>query len=561
MRTSLAIAIALSATVSACGSCGKAQTAPEASAPVVEAPVAEPEGLVARVWVRAPDKVWARMQNAVSGALGLLPQDTAAMLCGVLGIDPQAAGLLDGQGTAYGVVADDPSGPVAGFAWAAALPVKDPGRLASLLLEGDAARLVARDVGGMRVLARPDRPLAATAALSGRCLLVARDEASLQRLAPYACRTMPTLQAPASESAVVAEVPGRALSGPVSARLGAEWARARAWLSDADREQRARHGGKAPDFGDPQAILDAADGFVKERLALVSAATQAVIEADAGEADLHADLRLRPGEGDAGAAVAAMHPGDTRPLADLPADAVLGLLVRDEPAARAGEARQLGATVSRTLGPRASDDDARAITSALGDWAAARGEWLSASIAWAPAQHGLWVQTPDAAGGVKSVREMVELLRRPALGEPLSRLLGLGGAQIGPTTVAGVTDAAAASFGPAGKSPLGIAWGTHEGRLLVAAGEQAPHLLQAEAGPAHRLGDDPRIGRALSALGSDASLVLLAMPLRVDATRAASDAGKAPAVVAWGRKGTDAWLRLEAAGELLREAVRLQAGL
>ena len=561
MRPTFAVALLLAASVSACGSCGKPQAAPDASPTVAQAPVEAPDGLVARVWVRAPDKVWSRVQNAVSGALALLPPETAAMLCGALGIDPQAAAWIDGQGMAYGVVADDPAGPAAGFAWAAALPVRDPDKLAALLLDGDASRLTAHDVAGMRVLARADRPLAATAALAGRCLLVARDEASLARLAPYACRTMPTLPAPSSPSAVVAELPAGALGGPVSARLSSQWAQARAWLSEQDTEQRARHGGKAPDFGDPQAILDAADGFVKGRLAWVATATRAVIEADAAEADLHVDLRLRPSDGDAAAAVAAMRPGDTRPLADLPADAVLGLLLRDDPAARARDAREIGASVARALGPRASDDDAHAVTAVLGDWAAARGDWLSASIAWGPAPRGLWMQTVDAGGGAKAVREMVDLLHRPAFGEPLSRLLDLGAVHVAPASVAGVTDSAAASFGTAGKSPLGIAWGTREGQLLVAAGEQAPRLLEAEAAPARRLGDDPRIAGSLSTLGSDASLVLLAMPLRVDATRAASDAGKAPALVAWGRKGPDAWLRLEVAGELLREAVRLKSGL
>jgi hypothetical protein len=106
----------------------------------------------------------------------------------------------------------------------------------------------------------------------------------------------------------------------------------------------------------------------------------------------------------------------------------------------------------------------------------------------------------------------------------------------------------------------GVAWGVHDGELLVSAGTAAPQLLSAEAAPPRRMGDDPRTSRALLALGQRATFVLLAEPLRFDPARSEPDA-TAPAIFAWGRKGDDAWARLELADVLLRELLRLKAGL
>jgi hypothetical protein len=256
-----------------------------------------------------------------------------------------------------------------------------------------------------------------------------------------------------------------------------------------------------------------------------------------------------------------MHPGDTRPLADAPGDAVLGVLVRDDAAARASDAQELRSAVVRTLGARVTADDARAVGAALDDWAATRGDWLAASLAWGSGAQagGVWMRAPGDAAG-RAVREMVDLTRRPAFGEPLKRTFDLGAPAVTPASVPALPDATLATFNAAKKGPaLGVAWATHDGQLLVAAGDDAPKLLAAEAAPPSRLGDDARVARALSAVGSNASLVLVAMPLRLDPAKAATDAARAPAVVAWGRKESDAWLRVDVAGELLRELVRLQA--
>jgi hypothetical protein len=521
--------------------------------------VAQPDGLVAEGWVRSPDALWARVQNGVSGAVALLPPDVGSVVCAAVGLDPKLAPLVDGKGVSYFVAADAPG---EGLAWAAAVPLKDAQGARALLLGGDASAYTARTEDGMQVLARTGKPLEAAAAIAGQAwLVVARDEADLLRLGPYAWRTMPTRPAPDTSAAVVAQVPASGLAGPLASRMRARWAEARRWLEDTDREQRERHGGRAPDFGDPRAIISSLDALVQRRLALVAQGRGARVEADADENDVHVDVRLQPGAAEAGAdLVTAMRTGDERPLGALPADSLLAVLSRSDASMRADDATDTKAALAGTLGENAKQEDRRAVERTIDDWTAARGDWMTGAITWG-AERGLLLRTPSSNEGPRAVREWIDLAHRPVLGEPLRSLLQLGPPTVTTTSVSDVTDASLATFAPPKGPPLGVAWGMHDGDLLVAAGEHAPKLLGAQAAPSARLGDDPRVAVALAALGSDASFTLVTEPLRIDATRGASHEAGAALVFAWGRRGSDAWARVDAADELLRELVRMRAGL
>lgn len=563
MRPSLVLCLLLFM-APGCGLCGKPSSGTVVEVKVtVMHPVPAPPGVVAQAWVRAPDALWSRVQDGVSGAAALMPPDVGSLLCAATGLDGAVGPLVDGKADAYVVVADADAGGGAGLGWAAAVPLRDGPRVTSLLLPGDAgvARYTARDEQGMRALTRLDHPLPVAMALADdgtkTYLVVARSDADLARLGPYAYRSMPVLPQPVETAAVVAQLTPAALAAYASS----SWNGARTWLADRDAEQRAKHGGRAPDFGDPQAILDAVGVVVKRRLGLLADAKTATVEIEAGDGDVSAELRLEPAEGDAadgsGAMVAAITPGDTRPLADVPADAVLAVLVRDAAAARADDARELEAAIGKALGSRAHADDEHGIASALDAWSAARGDWLTASLAWGPAT-AVVVRSPGGEAAVRALRGLMELGGRPVFASPLHATFGLAAPSVAAAKVDGLTDASLATFGS--KSPLGVAWGAADERLVAVASEHANQRL-ASLASSPRLGDDPRVARALSALGSDASFVVLAEPLRIDASRAASDAAHSPALVAWGRRDGKAWLRLDVGDELLREGVRLQAGL
>jgi hypothetical protein len=549
---------ALLALAPACGECGKSPPVATVEASVVEVAVPAPQGMVAQAWIRGADALWARLQNGVSGAAGLLPAETGALLCAVTGLDAAVGPLVDGKGVAYVVVADAPGGH-GGLAWAAAVPLKDAAKVASLLLPADAgaARYSARDEQGMRVLTRIDHPLGASMALAQGWLLVAHDDAALSGLAPYAWRTMPTLPAPSGTASVVAVLS----PGALASRTSASWADTRAWLAAQDAEQRAKHGGRAADFGDPQAIVEAVDTVVQRRVALLSSAHGATLQLEAGDDDVYADLVLEPALGDVAPSgwslVTAMTPGDARPLADVPSDAVLALLVRDGAQVRKDDAHDLEAALGKALAAHAHEGDDRAVATALDAWAAGRGDWLTASLAWSPSR-AVSLRSPGGEAASKALRGLVDLASRPVFADPLRSLLGLGAPSVGAAHVEGLGAATLAGFG--GKSPLGLAWGVGGETLFALAGEHADQRLALQLAGGHQ-GDDPRVARALSALGSDASVVVLAQPLRVDAARAGSDAARSPALFAWGRRDGKAWLHVDVGDELLREVVRLQAGL
>ena len=560
-----------------CGSCGTPSGGAEAGAVApVEPPVPAPEGLLAEVWLRGPDATWGKIQRGVSGAVALLPPTVSELACAFAGLDSAAARLVDGKGTSYAVLGEGAEG----LAWVVALPVPDAALASSTLLDGgDAAgRYSARDVGGMRALASPEHPstpgearpalnvtvaLARGAARAG-WLVLASSEDALARLGPYAVRTMPTKAAPPEPGAIVADVPSAALAGSLSRWLGARWGETRAWLGARDDEQRAKHGGRPPDFGDPRPIVDALDGAITRRIALLAGAHGAHLVVDAGEDEVHGELSMAS-DADASGAT----PGDTRPLAATPADAVVALLLREDTATRAEDAATAETVLDKALGDRVRADDTLALHTAITDWARARGDWWTGALAWgaSDASRGIWLRTPadSADASTRAVRELVELSHRRGFHDLLAGLHLSPGAvrsadapPLGKVSLAPFTEEG--GKGKPEAAGLGIAWGVHDGELLLAAGMAAPQLLSAGAAPPRRVGDDPRTARALAALGRDASLVLVAQPLRFVPARADAEAS-APAVFGWGRKGGGAWARLELADVLLRELLRLKAGL
>jgi hypothetical protein len=567
----LVLVLALALALGGCGSCAKAKSPPNDAGVVEEAPVPAPDGLLFEAWLRAPDAAWGRLQRGASGALAILPPNVGQLVCGLAGLDSDLAPLVDGSATSFAVVAERGHGDLA---WVIALPMRDDARAATLLLSGDVARYAARTERGLRIVSRLDMPLETAVALAHGWLLLARDESALLALGPYAARTMPTKPSPPSTAFAVAAAPRSAMAGAIAAALAAQWDTARAWLAASDQQDRANHGGRAPDFGDSRAILETLDAVVRKRVAWVAGAQGARLELDIADDHVRADLTVAAPAPESSAQgeslVETMHPGDARPLAQVPSDALLALLVRDDAAGRTASARDMESALETSLGDRLKHDDARAARAALDDWARGRGDWLTASLAWGGTR-GLWIRTPaaDAPVATRAVRELVGLVQRPAFGDFVAARFSLGPPSIaaaGTAAFGGGGGATVATFSPRNgprdpkASAFGVAWGVRDEGLSLAIGDAAAQLLAAQATPKATLGDDPLVARAIADLGSDAAFSLVAQPLRLDPARGQEGAGSAPAVVAVGRRGGDLWARVEIADPLLRELVRLGAG-
>ncbi|HEY8090620.1 MAG TPA: hypothetical protein VIF09_22315 [Polyangiaceae bacterium] len=536
---------------------------------MTEPEVPAPEGLLANVWVRAPDAFWSKVQSGASGAIALLPPTVGELACAAGGLEVRIASMIDGKGTSYGAIAEGEGG---GLAWTLALPVTDAFGVAHALTPAGEGGSAPREVAGFRMVPAGNGGPAVVVALGSRWLMLAGSEADLRKLGPYVAGTLPRAAAPSEVAAVVVDVPQSALAGPLSRRLAASWDEGRAWLVARDEEQRAKHGGRAPDFGDPRVVVDAVDGVVKRREALVAGARRARLTVDASEDDVHAELVVTPGTDAASAAtLAALHPGTSKPLADLPGDAVLAVLARDDAAVRADDAAALEATVVRALGDRVHAEDTRALHVALDDWAHGRGDWWAAALGLGTADgtRGIWLRAPaaDPDVAVRAVREMAELSRRPLVSDVLAGSLHLSPAKITAADVPSLGKASFATFTPLGATgktaaaSLGLGWGVHDGQLLLAAGPSPATLLATEAAPPKRVGDAPRSAKAIASLGETATFALFARPLAFDAARGGTDAGAAPATFAVGRRGDDVWARVELADILLRELLHLEAGL
>jgi hypothetical protein len=538
-----------------------------------------PRGLILKVWIRSPDVAWQRVQHGAGGALGLLPGTAAGLAFGFARVDAEVARWVDGRATGYAVVAehsggegvDDREGGEPQIGWAVALPLRDERRAVGALLDGDLPRYTSRMESGIRVFARTDVPLSIAVGIARGWLLMASDDQDLVRLGDYAYRAMPEESAPSSSASMVAVASRPSIAASLASRLSARWRDAREWLIARDRADRARHRGRAPDFADPIPILDAVDSIVQRRIAFVADAQAARLEVDAGEDEVHAELFIAPGRDDTedGSARFAgpTNAGDARPLADVAADAAIAVMVRDGAEARWQNARELSAAIVHALGPRLREADARSLASAFEDWSRGRGDWMTAALRLAGGAPGLWLRTPaaDRDAVSRGLRELFELSHRRALAEPLSTLLHLAPVTLGSVEMSGGGTAALATFattaGPPAKSAplLGISWMVSNGDLLLAAGRSAPELLATQASAA-RLGDDVPVTRALAALGDGVNCAWLAQPLRLDGARS-GPAESAPMVLAWGMRGTDVWIRFELADPLLREALRLSAGL
>jgi hypothetical protein len=569
------------ACVASCGSCSKGnrEEDPEQTMKAAEAPLPAPEGLLADVYVGTPNASWAKLQRGIGGAVGILPASAGGIICTVAGLDPFIASEIDGTAPIYGVVAGDPVSP----SYAIAMKLLDMRKARGVLVDGDTARYSTREAGTLTELlpkGQGSAPPVAVGLSPNGYLVVARRSEDLGKLAPYVTRTLPKRPLPA-EGAVVFDVPRAALASVMKPKLDDAWASAKSFLLGEDERMRRNHGGRAPDFGDPKAIVGIADGWVTRRIGIVGDLEKMRIAVDVIEDGVSIVSTMTPAAGGGPAAkwTDAMTLGDLAPLGALPATSAAALLVRDGEEHRADQARAFEEAVASALGPRLAEADTKKLHDVVADVTKARGDVFASAVAWDDPQ-GLSlravVRDPEAA--TRGVRGAVDLLKIAPFKELLhvrdvtassEELAGVGKASVAtivreaPKAVAAVArpgDAGAPRpIAPARSDDLGAAWLVDGGVLSLAAGPTPVATLRASTKPDRKLADEPAIARSFTALANQASAVLIVQPLRFDATRANLPA--APLLVALGRKDKDATLRIDIANGLLRELARRQMGL
>ena len=563
-----------------CSKCGERTEEPLTVAKSDEPVVAAPEGLLADVYMITPNASWSKLQRNVGGAFGILPASASGTICMAAGLDPYIASEIDSTAPIFGALAGDPAN--AGFV--IAMKLLDLRKARAVLVDGETSRFTPKeDAGVTELVPKGESPGAGfIIGLSANgYVLVARRAEDLVTLGPYATRTLPRKSLPSS-GAVVLDVPRTALGSVMKPRLDDLWATAKGFLLTEDQAMRHRHGGRAPDYGDPKAIVGVVDTWVTKRIAVVGDLEKMRIAFDVVEDGVSVVSTMTPvtGGGPARKWTDAMKLGDTAPLAALPATTAAALIMRDGEEERAGQATAIEGLITSALGARIADGDAKKLHDVFQDFTKARGEVFSSGVIW-DEPRGLYLRAPvrDSDAASRAVRGALDLAKVAPFKElfhmrdvtsSTEELPGLGKASIA-TFVRepsrpndGRAMRAAGPPGDAGApraraNELGLAWLVGGDVLSMASGEMPAATLSAAARPERKLADEPAIARSLAVIAGTSSTVLVVQPLRFDAKRANLPA--APLVIALGRKDADATLRIDIANGLLRELARWQMGL
>lgn len=498
-----------------CG--GKVDSASDAA---TSTPPAAPERLLAELRIETPNATWQRLQRGVGGAAGILPTTLPGVLVGLVDLDPRLTNELDGTSPIRGAIAGDPA---------------DPSILLAIrLVELRRARAAFGVDGGMLPGRRGSTLV--TSITDDGFLLVGRRATDLA-MAPWVTR-----QRPPGKDAIALDVPATAL-GAIVPMLTEAWRNARQFLLAQDQRMRAERG-RAPDFGDPAAIVGLLDGWVDRRTSILADLEGLHVGIDTLDDAVVAVATLPPGKG--GSAKAWLDPmrvGDAAPVLALPSHALVAVSTRDGDAARAEQATDIESAVKTVLGARLKDpaplhEEIALVTKA-------RGEALAVAL-----DDGVLVlRAPgaDTAAVNPALRGGFALLQSAPFREAL-RIRRIEGDEL----VAGAAGRAKLTRGATGvdagaptETPL--TWTVDAGGFELAAGDWT-----AAAG---KLADDPTLKRFVGALGNDASSILVMQPGRLLGSKST-----ASLAAALGKKDGAGFVRIELADALVRDVLRAQMG-
>lgn len=576
LRVALLGLVLGTAACNGCNGCNGEKNEEVAPAP---APAPAPESLLADAYVISPNPSWSKLQRGVGGAVGILPATLPSIVAMAADLDPRIASELDGGAPMFGSVAGDPAAP----AFCIAMKLVDPRRARMILTDGESARYTIREDGGLTHLvakAPPsaERKPAAAALTSNGYVVVGKLPEDLGKLAAYTTRTLPSRPLP-NEGAVVIDVPRSAVSNLLAPKLEGGWSDLKAFLLAQDDRTRREHGGRAPDFGDPKAIVAALDAVVGRRIAVFRDLERVRLAFDVDESAVLVSATLTPAAGDGPAKkwVQAMRVGDAANVLGLPASSVVALSTRDTEEDRASQAGELEKAVASSLGDRLKEPDAKRLHDVLDDWTKGRDETLAISyLGGEPSGTLVTTRARDGEAANRAVRTAIDLTRAAPFKELLrvqdvttatEDIPGFGKAQIAtiareakkpaapPFAVREARDGGATTkSGAAVTTKSGVAWSTESGSVLVAIGDDPLVTLKAGVRPERKLRDDPLVARFAANIGDTASTIFVGQPLRLDAKRA--DQAAAPIAIAVTRKGGDAVLRMDVSDALLRELSR-----
>jgi hypothetical protein len=490
----IALALALTA-IPAC----KRSTPHDAPAAARVTPAPAPAGLVAEIVVAHPDRTWDTVRAKLRATTSLVPSSPAVFLGGALGLPLGVLEQLDFNIPIVGAVVEE-QGALAG---AIAIHVKDGARVIRLMTTGSPRfdKDGKPNAETIHLVPQTPDPEGPSFAVSGNYLVIGRGKAVIDRTAPFLARTVAQRAMPNEDIVVTANQ--SALAGPISARLTQLWQNWKKAREADDVAMRQKHGGSAPDFGDPAEALADMDAKAGRFFAILGDFEEArlAVSIELGEPDTaeryRAFIGLKPrAKGPAADEIATMAAADLAPLMDLPSTTGIAFLTRDTAASRESSATSQMEAIAKVFGGRLAAADKTKIDSALRSFAKGRGDWLTGGIVASPSRAAVVRgAVSDASELDQSFFAMLDLLGVRAIAEPIANWIGdlkLSGVDAAKTTgdgaprVVHVTRRPPKVKLPRDKSDkpietdaFDVAWTIGKDTFIAAAGRDAKTMLAA----------------------------------------------------------------------------------
>jgi hypothetical protein len=582
--------LAIPAVFAGCSDTKEKPADPTPPVATVLSPVPAPDGLAAELYLPSPDAAWKKARALIGGPAAFLPASFGGLVTSLLGMPIAIVSEIDESLPAFGAITSLPADPRVRSALG--VHVKSGPRLVDQLTRGEAARFTATvDPATSITLLESKGTVKGPAVFGvlGNYLLIGREAADLTQVGPYVVRTMPTQAVPKEDLAI--EIPESALSGSLGKMFG---------------ERKAALVSMGAAFS-PAVPVDR----ILTRLAEITPdlkRARVTVVLEEGWAHLRLEAAPKARGGPALEAIANMRVGDTSPLRELPEDTLIGLMDREDSAARVSSAPTYAAALAQVMGVEpVPEEDRAAMEAALRAVAEARGDWFSAGVSFgatgptgyargaardkakleralsdlvalaklASAKQALkdagFKVTPKktAVEGIEGEVQRIRIERIDAAGK---KPAGKPSADV-PNQKRGkeppLQGAAAAAAAAAADVPLSIDlyYLVREGSFFAAAGYDAKAGLTSVVGAPGQgsFGNNPLVKSALDAIGSEMSFALVVEPLRLVASRAGKPGSgrSAPLVLGMGKgvgegamSGPTLVFRLDVAAEAVREVIK-----
>jgi hypothetical protein len=536
-------------------------------------PVPAPDGLIAELFMPAPDATWRRSRSVIGGPAAFFPQSFGGLVATLLGLPITVAGDIDGNVPVVGAIAvKEGDSKLRG---AIGIHVRVGDRMLDQLTKGEGARFVATPDPATHIVSLSSSTgakLPVVLGLLGNHLLVAFNDEDMKAFAPYVVRTL--AKKPAPKEDLVLEIDDRALAGPIAKRTRDRWSQVKASADAA---------GTPVLFADKIEKLFGVLGDLKgARLAV-----EIVAEGVRGR------LALTPkaAQGPAATALAEMTVGDAKPLLDLPASSLIALLYRESAASRAASVATQAQALAKLITKDPAPEDNEAIAAALKAQSEASGDWVALGLTLSPTGPSgfarMAVSNDDQMA--KALKDITELAKRKAIkdrfkdfdvdigpgktaverlpGDVLRVRFKKGGDKDAKGEKKSTANAKAAAGNESLPDHTDLLCLVEKEVAYAAVGYESKEALRTvvTAKDAESLGGNEKLKLALERLGADASFTLTADPNRLIAARSGKPlpADASPVVVALGRSQSPAeiWVRFDFATTAVQAFIRSRGKL